>query len=79
VEKWDIVHVNYTNILVFPCVWLLRKLRKQKPTGDTANRMEDQIPPAWLNALLRWIFVTMALWRMPLPFGVSLLLVARRK
>ena len=78
-DQWEILYVNYTNIVAFPAAWLLRKLRKQKPAGDTANRMEDKIPPAWLNGCLRWIFVTMAFWRVPFPFGLSLVLVARRK
>lgn len=78
-DQWDLVYVNYTNIVAFPVAWLLRKFRRQKPAGDTANRMEDKIPPAWLNGLLRWIFVTMAFWRVPFPFGLSLVLVARRR
>ena len=32
----------------------------------------------WLNRMLQGRFVGMARWRVPLPFGVSLLLVARR-
>ncbi|MCC6415597.1 MAG: hypothetical protein IT582_06785, partial [Opitutaceae bacterium] len=78
-EQWDLVYVNYTNILTFPAAWVLRKLRKQKTAGDTTNRMEDKIPPAWLNGFLRWIFVGMAFWRVPFPFGLSLVLVARRR
>ena len=78
-EQWDIIYLNYTNILAYPVAWLLRRLRKQKPAGETQNRMEDKIPPAWLNGLLRRIFVGMAFWRIPFPFGLSLLLLARRK
>jgi hypothetical protein len=32
-----------------------------------------------MNRLLRQLFVSMAFWRVPLPFGVSLILVARRR
>lgn len=78
-EQWDLVYVNYTNIPAYPIAWVLRKLRKQKPAGDTANRMEDKIPPSWLNSLLRRIFVGMAFWRVPFPFGLSLILIARRR
>lgn len=78
-NQWEILYLNYTNILAFPVAWMLRKLRKQKPAGDTQNRMEDRIPAPWLNALLRKIFVGMAFWRIPFPFGLSLVLVARRR
>lgn len=78
-EQWELVYTNYTNILAFPVAWVLRKLRKQKPAGDTTNRAEDKIPTSWLNACLRRIFVGMAFWRMPFPFGLSLVLVARKR
>ncbi|MBS0664166.1 MAG: class I SAM-dependent methyltransferase [Verrucomicrobia bacterium] len=81
-DAWEIVYVNYTNVLVYPAVWLVRKwrrLRQRLGLGAPAARTEDQLPPRWLNALLRSVFVTMAGWRLPMPFGVSLLLVARRK
>lgn len=81
-EKWEIVHANYTNVLVYPAVWCVRRWRKwrAKPVAaGSAVRTEDRLPPGWLNALLRTIFVRMAYWRLPLPFGVSLVLVARRR
>ncbi|HND60187.1 MAG TPA: class I SAM-dependent methyltransferase [Opitutaceae bacterium] len=81
-EGWEVVYVNYTNVLVYPAVWLVRKwrrLRQRLGLGAPAARTEDQLPPRWLNALLRSIFVTMARCRVPFPFGVSLVLVARRK
>ncbi len=96
-SEWELVHANYTNTLVFPAVWLVRKWRawtsggaEKRESGkvekrDTpgaaggATRSEDKVPPRWLNALLRTIFVRMALWRVPMPFGVSLVLVARRR
>jgi hypothetical protein len=78
--KWEIVHANYTNVLVYPAVWLARKWRALRPraVGAGGARAEDRIPPAPLNALLRTTFTSMAHWRMPFPFGVSLVLVARR-
>ena len=79
--EWEIVYVNYTNVLVYPAVWLVRKWRALRPkpaTGATA-RTEDRLPPRWLNSVLEAIFVGMAKWRVPFPFGVSLLLVARRR
>ncbi len=81
--EWEVIHVNYTNVVIYPAVWLVRKWRRLSPTkpvaGSTASRTEDRVPPAWLNALLQSIFVGLAKVRMPLPFGVSLLLVARRR
>jgi hypothetical protein len=37
------------------------------------------MPPRWINALLRAQFAALAHWRVPFPFGVSLVLVARRR
>lgn len=80
---WEIVYVNYTNVLVYPVVWLARKWRTLRPAAPTSGsngaRAEDRIPPRWLNTFMRKIFVGMAQWRVPFPFGVSLLLVARRR
>jgi SAM-dependent methyltransferase len=89
VAEWEVIHANYTNVVVFPAVWVVRKWRAWRrgagAAGTTAEgaggavRSEDRIPPRWLNSVLRGIFVGMARWRLPMPFGVSLLLVARRR
>lgn len=78
-DRWEIVHVNYTNVVAYPAVWLLRKWRRWFPGKPGAPRAEDRLPAAPVNALLRWLFVTPAGWRLPFPWGVSLLLVARRR
>lgn len=78
-DRWEIVHANYTNVFVYPVVWLVRKWRRWFPRKGGTVRTEDRLPPAPVNALLRWLFVGPAYWRIPLPFGVSLLLVARRR
>jgi SAM-dependent methyltransferase len=77
--QWEIVHVNYTNVPVYPAVWLVRKWRRWFPAKGGAVRSEDKVPGPFLNALLRSAFVAPAFWPVPLPFGVSLLLVARRR
>lgn len=77
-EQWELRHVNYTNVAVYPAIWLVRKWRKRFPTG-TRERAEDQLPAPWLNAVLKWLLVTMARSRIPFPFGASLLLVARKR
>jgi len=81
-EGWELVYVNYTNVLVYPAVWVVRKWRalRRSPGEDrTVGRSEDKLPPRWLNTLLRVTFTGMAHWRIPFPFGVSLVLVARRR
>lgn len=81
--EWEIVHLNYTNVLVYPLVWLIRKWRgwRASPaaTGAGTPRSEDRVPPRPLNALLKAQFVWLAQSRIPFPFGVSLVLVARRR
>lgn len=78
--EWRIEHVNYMNTAAFPAVLALRRgrqwLRRLGLVGK--ERSEDQIPPAWLNAFARWLFVAPAVSRIPAPFGVSVLLVAQR-
>ena len=78
-EHWELLQVNHTNVAVYPAVWVVRKWRKLFPAPAGRVRSEDKQPVAWLNALLRWFFVRPALWRVPFPFGVSLLLVARKR
>lgn len=81
-ESWELVYVNYTNVVVYPAVWLVRKWRAWFPEKTAAvaeGRTEDRIPPGWLNGILRAMFVSLAQWRLPFPFGVSLILVARRR
>lgn len=82
---WELVHVNYTNTATYPLVWLVRKWRqafRPKPLKGKATsriRVEDRPPPAPLNSMLKWLFVTMGKSRVPMPIGVSLILVARRR
>ena len=78
-DRWEVLHVNYTNVFVYPVVWLARKWRRWFPAAPGARRPEDRIPPPALNALLRWLLVRSAFCPWPFPFGVSLLLVARRR
>ncbi|MEO6246692.1 MAG: class I SAM-dependent methyltransferase [Opitutaceae bacterium] len=83
-DDWEIIHANYTNVLVYPLVWAARKWRAwreagKKSAGSGGARSEDQIPIAPLNAFLRAQFVWLAKCRVPFPFGVSLVLVARRR
>ncbi|MBX3751562.1 MAG: class I SAM-dependent methyltransferase [Opitutaceae bacterium] len=76
--QWEVRHLNYTNVAVYPGVWLLRKWRRWFPARAGGPRAEDRQPSPVINAMLRRLFVAPAFWRVPLPFGVSLLLVARK-
>ncbi|HVT73984.1 MAG TPA: class I SAM-dependent methyltransferase [Lacunisphaera sp.] len=83
-EQWEILYLNYTNVVVYPAVWVVRKwrrltVRRGVPTDGGEARTEDRLPPAWLNRMLQGVFVGLATVRVPFPFGVSLLLVARRR
>ncbi len=80
--EWEIEHVNYTNTLIYPAVWWIRKWRAWRARagwGGAEARTEDRIPAPWLNRLLRATFVGCGRLRLPFPFGVSLILVARRR
>jgi ubiquinone/menaquinone biosynthesis C-methylase UbiE len=78
-SQWQVAHANYTNVLVYPVVWLVRKWRRLFPDNRDEKRAEDTIPSPLVNAVLQRVFVGMSMWRVPFPFGVSLLLVARRR
>ena len=81
-RDWDVMYVNYTNVLVFPAVWLVRKWRAwraPKSPSSGISRTEDRLPPPAVNSLLRAQFARLAHCKFSLPFGVSLLLVARRR
>lgn len=78
-ETWEVVHVNYTNVAVYPAVWCVRRWRRWFPAKSSGARAEDRQPGDWVNKLLRWQFTALARWRVPMPFGVSLLLVAKKR
>lgn len=69
--------ISYANIAMFPPIWLGRKLLSLLGRGEQA---ENRINHPWINRGLARIFAAEAGWlrRHRLPFGVSLLCVARR-
>jgi SAM-dependent methyltransferase len=72
----SIEHCSYINVLAMPLVWLARRARA---LGLGANgRMEDKIPAPLLNNALFSAFTTLGCSRGRFPFGVGLLLVARK-
>ncbi|MFA5265966.1 MAG: class I SAM-dependent methyltransferase [Opitutaceae bacterium] len=80
-EQWSIEAVNYTNIAAFPAVWAIRHWRcLWARIRRTNTRLEDVTIPAWVNWVLRRLFVEFGkVSALPFPFGVSLILVARRR
>ncbi|GAB1490064.1 class I SAM-dependent methyltransferase [Opitutaceae bacterium] len=78
-SEWEIIQHTYTNVVAYPAVWLVRRWRRWFPRSSGGDRIEDKRLSPAVNALLRWLFVAPARWRVPFPFGVSLLLVARRR
>jgi len=77
---FEILHLNYINVLALPAILLTRKLRVLFPTRKSGGRLEEFIPPSILNGFLRQSFVSLACQRfLRFPAGVGLLAVARRR
>jgi SAM-dependent methyltransferase len=79
--EWELIHVAYHNTLAYPIVFILRKWRKwTKKAGESGDRAEDQLPSPLINRILYFLYTAPAKtsW-FPAPFGVSLLLVAKKR
>jgi SAM-dependent methyltransferase len=76
----EVRRCDYINSVAFPAVWVMRRWRVCfAPAAPAARRIEDVVPPRWLNRLLQAAFVLPACQTaVTLPFGVGLLAVARR-
>lgn len=79
-NNFDIRYLYNWNRLFFVPVWLVARFYKRDSTKTELKNNLTAIP-AWLNPFLIWYMkVENALARyLPLPFGVSLVLVARKK
>ncbi|NML32532.1 class I SAM-dependent methyltransferase [Paraburkholderia antibiotica] len=75
---YEVERISYFNTLLYPLAlaarWADRLLQRQRSTGDA-------IPPAPLNAALYRIFSAERHWlaRAPLPYGVSLFAILRKR
>jgi len=80
--EFEILHMNYINVVALPAVYWVRKFRglKRRLGFKTSLRSEDKIPPPWLNTFLRWLFVRAACQNaVRFPAGVGLLAVLRKQ
>lgn len=84
---YDIVKASYFNTLLFPGIATIRLARKPFINLDTMSVMDMEkafdfnIGPQFLNGILAWIFGLeryLLRW-FYLPFGVSIILLARKK
>ena len=78
---FEVVRLSYYNFMLFPAIAaarLLQRMRSREPL-EVAGRHDLAMPPAALNTLLRRIFASERhlLGRIPVPFGVSLIVIAR--
>ncbi len=72
--------LTYTNTLTFPVAMAWRLLSQHTPVGRVAPKHDFWPVPRWLNAALTSAYriEARALSRVNLPFGVSVVCVARR-
>jgi SAM-dependent methyltransferase len=73
----QIVKASHFNTLLFPPI---AAVRAAKMLTGSKSADDDSMPPAPLNALLGGLFAAERHWlaHAPLPFGVSIVLIARR-
>ena len=74
---FELLRVSYFNTLLFPAVFTVRIAKKF--IGDRSS--DDALPREWLNSALRWILESEKhlLPFLTLPFGLSLLAIARKR
>ncbi len=76
---FQVQHATYFNTLLFPVVAGVRLLGRLRPGQEAVSDVET-VPPTLLNRALETLFAAERHLapRLPLPFGVSVLVVARR-
>jgi SAM-dependent methyltransferase len=76
---FSVAKISYYNTWLFPPVALVRLLRKFLPAGEAG--VEVTLPPPWINRFLGALFASErhVLTRARLPFGISLLAVAKKE
>ncbi len=79
---YEITTLSYCNIWLFPIVAIVRLLRRCLPDGEAGGNAgaELSLPPVPVNTLLARVFASERHWlRMGLPFGVSLVVLAKKR
>ena len=72
--------VSYWNSWLKPLLWLQTRLEALLPEGDDNQNSDVTLPPIWIDNLL----IGLLQWEervsssLPLPWGSSLMLLARR-
>jgi hypothetical protein len=74
---YEITTLSYCNTWLFPLAAVVRLLRRVFPGGGAGAELS--LPPTWINALLARLFASERhLLRAGLPFGVSLVVLAKK-
>ncbi|MDI6780708.1 MAG: class I SAM-dependent methyltransferase [bacterium] len=73
--------VSYMNALLLPVTWLMRRLRAITVRDGSLQSPFDKNYPAWLTSTFELLFKLEAIFlkAWDLPFGVSIICVARRE
>jgi len=74
----EIIFMNYVNSVPFFPILFYRGLRSKFGIGKK-SRLEDKLPPGWLNRFLLRAFILQGKYRgLNLPFGVSLFAILKK-
>lgn len=75
---FEVVRVSYANMLLFPAALLKRLADRSWPHGEDVSDLQVNAP--WQDRLLAWVLFAEAHWlrRRNLPFGLSLIALARK-
>ena len=79
-EGFRLRRVTYRNMLLFPLIFVVRKLRRSSAEGDAPARSDISLPPAPLNAALTLMMKleSLLLRYLDLPIGSSVSVVAQK-
>lgn len=78
---YGISYGSYFNTFLFPVIAIVRSLAKLLPKQNKNQPSSDLVLPSKpVNQILKWLFASERYFinRFPLPFGVSVLLLARK-
>ncbi|MEO1427726.1 MAG: class I SAM-dependent methyltransferase [Cyanobacteria bacterium J06633_8] len=79
--KYQVSYSSYFNTLLFPLIAIVRSLAKLLPKQNKHELSSDLVVPSkTVNKFLKWLFASerYLIDKFSLPFGVSILLLARK-